>query len=204
LTQKGTPFLYQGEEIGMTNYHFTDFDQFDDVEVRGMYPQVTASGVSPQEYLDHLNQTGRDHCRTPMQWSDEPNAGFTEGEASWFRINPNYTEINVKANQQASNSVLTFYQQLIGYRKNNLDLIYGDYHDIDPEHPQIFAFTRTTDKATHLVVLNMSDDEISYKLDPQLEGFEPILGTDAEPPKVLTPETIQLSGWEGRLYVKQH
>lgn len=204
LTQKGTPFLYQGEEIGMTNYHFTDFDQFDDVEVRGMYPQVTASGVSPQEYLDHLNQTGRDHCRTPMQWSDESNAGFTEGEASWFRINPNYTEINVKANQQASNSVLAFYQQLIGYRKNNLDLIYGDYHDIDPEHPQIFAFTRTTNKATHLVVLNMSDDEISYKLDPQLEGFEPIIGTDAEPPKVLTPETIQLSGWEGRLYVKQH
>lgn len=201
LTQKGTPFIYQGEEIGMTNYNFTDFSQFDDVEVRGMYPQVTASGVPPEEYLAHLNQTGRDHCRTPMQWSDETNAGFTSGEKSWLLINPNYSEINVKANQQDPNSVLAFHKQLLKYRKENLDLIYGDYYDIAPDHEQLFAYTRNTDSTTHLIVLNMSDDGVDFELGGKFDDFQPILTTSVQPVEVITDGAVHLSPWEGRLYI---
>ncbi len=200
LTQKGTPFIYQGEEIGMTNYNFTDFSQFDDVEVRGMYPQVTASGVPPEEYLAHLNQTGRDHCRTPMQWSDEANAGFTTGEKSWFLVNPNYSEINVKANQQDPNSVLAFHKQLIAYRKENLDLIYGDYYDIDPDHGTVFAYTRTTESCTHLMILNMSNEAITYSLPEQFNGYSCILSNFPEQECEITEASVHLSPWESRIY----
>lgn len=199
LTQKGTPFIYQGEEIGMTNYNFTDFSQFDDVEVRGMLPQVTANGVPQSEYLYHLNQTGRDHARTPMQWSDAPNAGFTGGEKSWFLVNPNFSDINVKANQQEPNSVLAFHKQLLSYRKENLDLIYGDYYDIDPDHGSVFAYTRSTETCTHLVVLNMSNEAIAFVLPEQFDGYDCTLSNYPNKSKI-TQSTANLRPWEARLY----
>ena len=95
LSQRGTPFLYQGEEIGMTNFHFSSIDQFDDLQVKGTLPKVLKNNISKETYLTHLNYTSRDHSRTLMQWKNQPQGGFSENKNTWFLVNPNFSDINV-------------------------------------------------------------------------------------------------------------
>ncbi|WP_242082815.1 glycoside hydrolase family 13 protein [Aestuariivivens sediminis] len=204
LTQRGTPFLYQGDEIGMTNFPFASFDQFDDVEIKGNYAKVLASGISPETYLEELNQSGRDHARTPMQWSDEDQAGFTSGDTSWLAINPNYTRINVKDNLEDPNSIFHFYRKLLDIRQDNEDLIYGDYQDIAPEHPNIFAYTRTGAKATYLVILNMSSSQDALELNSSYTDYQLVIANQAVENKLLNNTSLKLGPWEGRLYQKNN
>lgn len=200
LTQRGTPFLYQGEEIGMTNYPFHSFDEFDDVEIRGNYAQILASGVSEEAYLRELNKSSRDHARTPMQWSDDNQAGFTSGDKSWLAVNPNYREVNAKNELAGPNSIFHFYRQLLEIRKGNEDLIYGDYFDIAPDNPQVFAYTRTGTKATYLVILNMSDNRTTFEPGPAYENYELVLSNlEAESGKP-GAASLELRPWEARLY----
>ncbi|WP_370479912.1 glycoside hydrolase family 13 protein [Tamlana flava] len=200
LTQRGTPFLYQGDEIGMTNYPFTSFEQFDDVEIKGNYPKVIANGISPETYLEELNESGRDHARTPMQWSPEDQAGFTSIDKPWLAVNPNYTEINVKDNLEDSNSIFHFYRKLLDIRRGNRDLIYGDYEDIARQHPEIFAYTRSGKDDTYLVVLNMSGKEVPFKLDSKFKNYKLILGNLPIYGQKIDTETLELNPWEARLY----
>ncbi len=200
LTQRGTAFMYQGDEIGMTNYPFTSFDQFDDVEIKGNYAKVVASGTSPEEYLKELNKSGRDHARTPMQWSDASQAGFTTGPKSWLAVNPNFSEINVKNDLADPHSIFHFYRKLLEIRKGNEDLVYGDYFDLDPDHEQLFAYTRTGENNTYLVVLNMSSTGAVFTPPAEFKHYTLVVGNLPGAPESIEGESMDLKPWEARMY----
>ena len=164
LTQKGTPVLFQGEEIGMTNYEFKSLDQFDDLEVLGNLQNALDSGISKDEYLNHLNCSSRDHSRTTMQWNNTNQGGFSTTD-NWFISNKNFNEINVENDLNNSNSILHFYRNLINYRKESHDLIYASYKDVDPDHKNVFIYKRKGKKYTYLIILNMSNDSLKYKFE---------------------------------------
>jgi oligo-1,6-glucosidase len=194
LTMKGTPFLYQGDEIGMTNFPFADISQFDDIWVRnGWREQVESGRVSAANFLANENRVSRDHARTPMQWSNAPNGGFTTGEP-WLALNPNFSEINAASQHVIYHS----YKGLIAARRAYPSLVYGDYHDLCPDHPQLFAYTRTLPGDGHLIVLNFSDQTQAFDFP---EGFPRggILLTNYPKPH---PKdwAAPLRGWEARIY----
>lgn len=200
LTQKGTAFMYQGDEIGMTNYPFTSFSQFDDVEIKGNYKQVLAKGIPAATYLEELNKSGRDHARTPMQWNAGSQAGFTTGIKSWLSVNPNYKTINVASELNNPLSIFNFYRQLINIRRGNEDLIYGDYLDIAPEHPRVFAFTRKGKQRTYLTLLNMSGKKTTFTLDSGYKGYQLVLANQPASSKTIDGLTLELGPWEASLY----
>ena len=162
LTQKGTPVLFQGEEIGMTNYKFESLDQFDDLEVIGNLPKAIKSRINKKEYLKHLNISSRDHSRTTMQWNNKINGGFTEGNNNWFLTNSNYSSINVENDLKNINSIFHFYKSLIDLRKKSNDLIYGNYQDLDPTNESLFIYERKGKQFCYLVILNMSNASLKY------------------------------------------
>ena len=156
--QQGTPYIYQGEEIGMTNVAFESIDDYRDIATRHLYREaVEAHGVDPQLALAVVHARSRDNARTPMQWDDSPQAGFTAGKP-WIKVNPNHTAINVVQALADPNSVLHYYRQLIRLRRENPIMVYGTYDLILDDHPQIYAFTRTLDDDRLLVILNFSGD----------------------------------------------
>jgi oligo-1,6-glucosidase len=158
LTQRGTPFLYQGEELGMTNYPFQTLDDFDDLEVAGRWRDVKHR-VSEEEYLANARAMGRDNSRTPMQWTAGPNGGFTTGKP-WLPVNPNTATINAQDEAARPESVLAHTRALIAFRRTCADLREGDYRDIDPDHEQVFAYRR----GDLLVLLNFSRETVRYAL----------------------------------------
>ncbi|MDK9856448.1 glycoside hydrolase family 13 protein [Staphylococcus equorum] len=154
--QQGTPFIYQGQEIGMTNYPFESVETFNDVAVVNEYNIVKARGGDLTELLNKHKMENRDNSRTPMQWSNGINGGFSEHEP-WFPVNPNYTEINVSSQQQDSNSILNFYKSLIQLKKSHDIFTYGTFNLIDAENEHVFAYIRELDGKRVLVVGNLTD-----------------------------------------------
>ncbi|MGJ5713911.1 glycoside hydrolase family 13 protein [Staphylococcus equorum] len=154
--QQGTPFIYQGQEIGMTNYPFESVETFNDVTVVNEYNIVKAQGGDLTELLNKHKMENRDNSRTPMQWSNGINGGFSEHEP-WFPVNPNYTEINVSSQQQDSNSILNFYKSLIQLKKSHDIFTYGTFNLIDAENEHVFAYIRELDGKRVLVVGNLTD-----------------------------------------------
>lgn len=198
LTLKGTPFLYQGDELGMTNYPFTAIGEFDDIEVRNAWRADVVHGSTPaEEFMAHMLKVSRDHARTPMQWDDGPNAGFTTGKP-WFVVNPNAATINARAAVADPASIYHHYARLIALRRNALSLVYGDYADLDPDHPCIFAYTRTLGSEHHLILLNFSREQVAYTLPQGVATGRLLLGNldDADG----GGRTVALRPWEARLY----
>jgi oligo-1,6-glucosidase len=150
---QGTPYVYQGEEIGMTNVRFESIEDYRDVETLNMYREAMAEGKHPEQVMAAIWAKGRDNARTPMQWNDSPNAGFTTGEP-WIKVNPNYKEINVEAALRDPNSIFYYYQKLIRLRKTNPIIVYGRYDLILEDHPEIYAYTRSLGDEMLLVILN--------------------------------------------------
>jgi oligo-1,6-glucosidase len=162
LTQRGTAFLYQGDELGMTNYPFTRIEQYDDISARNLWrDQVVAGKVTAEAFLPELAKTSRDNARTPMQWSTAANAGFTTGKP-WLAVNPNYSTINVATEQGDRASVLNHYRAMLKLRRRTPALQYGTYADVDPAHPQVYAYTRTLGTARYLTVINFSGTPIDW------------------------------------------
>ncbi|SOD93199.1 glycoside hydrolase family 13 protein [Spirosoma fluviale] len=160
LTQRGTPNIYQGDEIGMTNCTFDSIDEYDDIQVRNAWQALVASGKhSPEVFLATSNRIARDHARTPMQWSDAPNAGFTTGEP-WLKVNPNYTAINVDEQEARPDSVLQFYRKLLHWRKQIPALHEGSYRDLLPDHPSVWVFERKLNKVAFYTVANFSGEPV--------------------------------------------
>lgn len=172
---KGTPYIYQGEEIGMTNTELTDVSQINDIESLNVYEEWTRQGCNKAEIFAALNAKGRDHARTPMQWSRAKNAGFTEGNP-WLAVNPNYEMINVEAALEDPDSLFYTYQRLIQLRKENPLLMFGNFKLLCPEHPQIFAYERTYAGARWIVVANMSEERVSYGLTEKEEWGKSLIG----------------------------
>ncbi|MEO2077952.1 MAG: alpha-glucosidase [Bacillus sp. (in: firmicutes)] len=152
---QGTPFIYQGQEIGMTNVQFDSIDDYDDVSAKNMYRIKRAEGVPHEEIMEVIWASGRDNSRTPMQWSTEENGGFSTGNP-WLKVNPNFKDINVAAQQKDETSVLNFYKKMIRLKKANEVFTYGTYDLLLKDDPQIFAYTRTLNEEKMLVITNLS------------------------------------------------
>lgn len=157
---QGTPYIYQGEEIGMTNVHF-DLDEYEDIEVRNAYKELVLNGksISEDDFKKAVWNKSRDNARTPMQWDDSDNAGFTTGKP-WFRVSDRYKEINVKQALADKDSIFYYYKKLIELRHKESLLTEGNYQLLLPEDEKIFAYLRNTENETWLIAANMSEDTV--------------------------------------------
>lgn len=152
---KGTPYVYQGEELGMTNCPVKDISEVDDIESRNMYFEELEKGTPADELIRRINQKGRDNARTPMQWDETANAGFTTG-TPWLHVNPNYRTINARACVEDENSIFHTYRKLIEYRSKNDIVVYGDYEMIEDVPDDVFAYLRKYNGQTLLVCANFT------------------------------------------------
>lgn len=168
---QGTPYIYQGEEIGMTNPGFTDMSQYRDVESLNMYQLMVEQGdTSHDDMMAILRQKSRDNSRTPMQWNGSDHAGFTQG-TPWIGVADNYPEINAEAAVKDEQSVFYFYKELIELRKQLPVIREGSYVDLFPEHPQVHGYLRETEDAMLLCLNNYYGEETSIEVPQQLNGF---------------------------------
>ncbi|MEZ9669878.1 alpha,alpha-phosphotrehalase [Vibrio lentus] len=166
---QGTPYIYQGEEIGMTNPGYTEISQYRDVESTNMYDiMVNRDGVAHQDMMAILAQKSRDNSRTPMQWNSEPYAGFSQAQP-WLDVANNYTEINAEQALEDKDSVFYFYKALIELRKQVAVITHGRYQDLLPEHPSIFAYVRESEGQTLLCINNYYDEETECVLPERFE-----------------------------------
>lgn len=191
----GTPFIYQGEEIGMTNSMFGSIEEHNDVATINRFNSLVGSGMPPAEALERVRDLSRDNARTPMQWNSGQGAGFSTGKP-WLAINPNYREVNVASELSRPDSVLHFYQRLVALRNANPVMVYGDFTDHCPDHPVLYCFSRRHLAVEWLVVLNLSGESIETAL-PGGGGGELVIATSCsiDPRKDCT--TAELGPWEG-------
>jgi oligo-1,6-glucosidase len=162
LTLPGTPYIYMGEEIGMTNVAY-DIEDYRDLEILNWYNEQIDLGKPPETLMPSIHKIGRDNARTPMQWNDEVHGGFTKG-SPWLKVNPNYEEINVAAAQQEKDGIWPWYKALIALRTKEKTLVYGAYDEIMNSSEQVFGFRRYDDLGEFLILVNLSDDEVQLDL----------------------------------------
>ena len=167
--QKGTPYIYQGQEIGMTNIKMDKLEDYKDVEVFGAYNDfvIKLKDISYEDFMDACYKEARDNNRIPFQWDDSINAGFNIGATPWIKINNDYLTTNVKNELNDSNSILSFYKQLIKLRKNPLykdTFVYGTFKAIDKDNKELFVYEREYNNQKILVVVNMMDYKVNYNL----------------------------------------
>lgn len=171
---QGTPFIYQGQEIGMTNVEFPSIEDYNDIAIRNLYHKERQTGTPHEKIMKKIWKTGRDNSRTPMQWNSRPGAGFTTG-TPWLKVNPNYSSINVEQEKQKSSSVFAYYQTLIRLRREWKTLVYGSFDLVLREHPQIMAYTRTLENTKLLIMVNLYDTETNYELPQEFRTQSPVL-----------------------------
>jgi oligo-1,6-glucosidase len=211
-TLRGTPYIYQGEELGMTNYPFESLDDFRDVDT--LRPLQNAIDEGEVESFDAVKEAvranSRDNARTPMQWTDGENAGFTDGEP-WIGVNPNHEEVNVAAERDDDESVFNYYRDLIALRDEYDVVVYGEYEPLFPDDDTVWVYTRTlaTDEGDEqlLVALNFSDDEAAVGLPDRVASDDAtlLLGNDADEGDAdvaseLAAGDLHLGPWEARVY----
>ena len=168
---QGTPYVYQGEEIGMTNVHFEKLEQYNDIETLQFYRDNIKKGYTHEEMMDAIWKNGRDNARTPMQWDNSVNAGFTNA-TPWLELNPNYTEINVKDALENKDSIFHHYKKLINLRKNTEFsdvIVYGKYELLLPEDEHIFAYIRENEDKKLLLVANFSEETVTRSFDGEVK-----------------------------------
>lgn len=167
---KGTPYIYQGEEIGMTNAAFQSIEDYIDIETQNIYKERISAGFSEEEIMKSLYMKARDNARTPMQWSNAENAGFSIGKP-WMKVNPNYNDINVENAISDSNSIYYYYQKLIKMRKFNQTLVYGTYKLLNPVDESVYAYERILEDKKLLIVCNFyeQENEFSYSMESHLK-----------------------------------
>ncbi len=196
LLQKGTPFIFQGEEIGMTNLHIKNIDELKDLEAHNIYSFLKSKGISDKDALKMVNRKTRDNARTPMQWNKEQNAGFSSGNP-WIEVNPNYLEINVKKDLQDPNSIYRFYQKLLKLRNNNQVLLDGNYDLITPEDSAIFAYTRSSDKDKVVIICSFVPYKVKYELPEDFVNKSKVILSNYDDREDMASNTIYLRPYEG-------
>ncbi|MCD8148887.1 MAG: alpha-glucosidase [Clostridiales bacterium] len=202
LTLQGTPYIYQGEEIGMTNVSFDSIDDYDDVEIHNMWQErVVKGGADPEETLDNVRYRARDNARTPMQWDDTENAGFTTG-TPWLKVNPNYKEINAKEALADPDSIFHYMQRLIRMRKSTPVAIYGDFKEYEPENESLYIYERSYEGAKLFVVLNFTDQEVTFTVPETVDASAAkLLISNYDGEQKLTDG--KLLPYEGQVYLIQ-
>jgi oligo-1,6-glucosidase len=199
FTLKGTPFVYQGDELGMTNYPFKGIEDFDDIEVKNAWKEYVVSGrVSASDFIANMRKTSRDNARTPIQWSNSANGGFTTSAKPWLAVNPNYAQINAQQALADHDSIYHHYRRMIDLRRKTPALIYGDYKDLDPANLNIFAYTRTLGNDAYLIVLNFSRDAALYSLPDGMRAGVLHISTLGQAEE--NTAQLHLKGWEARVY----
>ena len=169
---QGTPYVYQGEELGMTNVYFDKLEDYRDIESINFFTELTEAGLMTPEYMMKcLMLRSRDNARTPMQWDDSVQAGFTDGE-SWIKVNPNYKEINAAQQLEDPNSIFHYYQKLIRLRKEKDIIVYGEFEPIYRDDEQIFAYIRRQKQEKLLTVCNFSDKNAGMEIPEEFKGAE--------------------------------
>jgi oligo-1,6-glucosidase len=190
--QRGTPYVYQGDELGMTNFPFTSVDQFDDIESVNYFRESVANGQDPGEVLARLCAMSRDNARTPMQWDDSTNAGFTTGHP-WMPVNPNHRDVNAARQVGVAGSVFDHYRKLIALRHEEPTVVTGDFTLLLPDDAQLFVFTRCHEATELVVVANFSGRpaQLPGVLADRCAGAELVIGDS---------RTTELRPWESRVY----
>ncbi|WDF79612.1 alpha-glucosidase [Mucilaginibacter sp. KACC 22773] len=155
MTMRGTPYYYNGDELGMTNAGFSKAEDYRDVQTLNEYQRQKNLGTDMQKYLQRMSFESRDNSRTPFQWNNRKNAGFSTGKP-WIAVNPNYTTINVAAEEKDPNSALNYFRKVVKLRKDNLVLVYGKYTLLDGQNPDTYSYTRELDGKKLLVLLNFT------------------------------------------------
>ena len=197
---QGTPFIYQGQEIGMTNVQFPSIHDYDDIGMKNFYDLEIANGKSHEEVMEVIWRNGRDNSRTPMQWDSTLNSGFSVGEP-WMKVNPNYLTINVANQLGDENSIYHFYKKMIQVRKENPLFVYGEYDVIQEEHPDVYVYSRTIGDQFAFVLCNFRQQitELKLKHLPK-RNTDLILYNYENAPEQLS-ETITLNPFEVRVYL---
>ena len=195
---QGTPYVFQGEELGMTNAHFKDISQYRDIETLNLYKERIEAGYGAKDVMASIMAKSRDNARTPMQWSDEENAGFTTGQP-WIGVNPNYKEINAKAQLEEPDSVFNYYRKLIALRKSWPVFIRGSFELYLEEDEQIFAYIRTDGDCRMLVCANFSDREAPCPLPKEWEKGRLLIANYGDPFAVKKQEAVLLRPYEAAI-----
>lgn len=196
---KGTPFIYQGQEIGMTNVKFNDINEYDDIRSINEYNQLINQGMSSKDALEHIWNTSRDNTRTPMQWDDSLNAGFSKSNP-WIHVNPNYKYINVKEQLEDDDSILNFYKKMIKIKKSSECLIYGKYNLILEDDTNIFAYERILNYEKFLVICNLKSESSNYKYEKLTLKYENLILSNYNVDAHKDLNNFELKPWEARLY----
>ena len=199
---RGTPFVYQGEESGMTNVPFTEIGQYRDIETLNMYQEHVAAGLTAEDFIAGANANGRDNARTPMHWSAEAHGGFTTG-TPWIEANPNHDRINVAAQQSDERSILAHYRRLIALRKTLPVMQLGRYEPFLSDHTGIMAYGRRLDSQQIVVLANFTDQEQQAMLPPEAQGTGTVLISQA-PRSATLGETVQLAPFEAVAVLFEH
>ena len=194
---KGTPYIYQGEEIGMTNVTWEKIDDYDDIETINMYNERINQGYKNEEIMESIYAKGRDNARTPMQWDTSRNAGFTNG-MPWLSVNQNFKEINVEQALKDTDSIFYHYKKLIEIRKANDVIIYGDYELLSPSDSNIFAYERSLKGDKIIIVCNFYDQHVEFSYPYDYQKAELIISNEVNPGMDL--KTLQLRPYEATVY----
>ena len=172
---QGTPYIYQGEELGMTNAHFTTIEEYRDVESFNYYQILLENGKSEEEALHILSERSRDNSRTPMQWSAEKNAGFSQAEP-WIKVQKNYKTINTEVEEKQSDSILNFYKKLIQLRKKLPVIANGTIQFLDKESEGVIGYVRELEGTKLVVLCNLCEEENKVVWQSEWDSYELLLG----------------------------
>ncbi|MBX9041928.1 glycoside hydrolase family 13 protein [Enterococcus durans] len=199
---QGTPFIYQGQEIGMTNAPFTSIEEIDAVDSKRLFRQLIQEGKSESEALDIVADTTRDNGRTPMQWSAEDFAGFSTNQP-WLMINPNYPVLNVEDQEEDPASILQFYKKMIRIRRAHMGLIYGSFIEHLAEHSQVYSYERVLEQDRYLVIVNLTNDPAEYTFTEEVSQHAwQLLLTNTNQQNRLFKSSGTLEPYEACLYKK--
>ena len=188
----------------MSNANFQDVSEYNDVQVLNAYKTlVETQKYDKQTFLEVCNKIARDHARTPMQWNRGANAGFSEGEKMWLKVNENYKKVNVEAQENDENSILNYYKKMIQLRKNTPALIYGDYQDLRPDCNNIWLYSREYEEKKILVMNNFTDENQAFEADFLINTKELVLA-NIEVKNEISNQRYELKPYESRVYLVQN
>lgn len=201
LTMRGTPYFYQGDEIGMTNVKFTNIEDYRDINTLNRYEAVKKRGGDIEAFMASEQHTARENARTPMQWDTTEHAGFTKAQP-WISLNPDFKKgVNVASQEHRKDSILSYFKQIVAIRKEHPALVYGDYECIRPDDEHIYCYTRTLGDQRFLILLNFSDQTERFTLPLELRYNRKIKLISND--KILDDKTFKeflLRAWQAVVY----
>ncbi|MEC7870355.1 MAG: alpha-glucosidase [Bacteroidota bacterium] len=193
MTLRGTPSLYQGDEIGMTNVDYSNISFYDDVETINAWKEAIDNKKNMKKFFEAIQKQSRDNARTPMQWDNKKNAGFSKVKP-WIKVNDNYKKINVKNQEKDLDSILNYYKLLIKLRKENSTLVYGKYEDLGPMHTKIFSYKRWDENDVFIIHLNFSNCSVKINSN-EIKDYKLVISN-----YTFTKKSYNLNPWEARIY----